>query len=339
MPVRWKGSAALEEAAMHSFRIRPCHSDTLDVSCLFSESLNKVSIANYDTTRRISKEQWYKFWTSGGAVDFSGSTYPRAWELERRIILSQYLLRIQCSGSLPPQETGLTYNSLFGKFHLELSWWHMVYTALWGRIDLLEKCPGWYFKILPSAQSTVQGQGFAGARWPKMTDPSGNESPSNVGSFLIWQQPHPIYFAELLYRHDSSHTTLHHYKDLVFAAAKFMAPNAWYDSLHHRYVLGPALIPAQERYDPVMTINPSFELAYWQRGLATAQRWRVRVHMPREKKWDDVLAQLSSLSQSMGLPDVGDDCHSAGIAAQSDRNFINGYTEEHLPQEWPQLSG
>ncbi len=43
-------------------------------------------------------------------------------------------------------------------------------------------------------------QGFEGARWMKMTDPSAAEAPSTVGSFLIWQQPHLIYMAELIYR-------------------------------------------------------------------------------------------------------------------------------------------
>jgi hypothetical protein len=47
-------------------------------------------------------------------VDLSGSRDPRAMELERRIVLSQYQTAIQCAGSLPPQETGLTCNSWFG---------------------------------------------------------------------------------------------------------------------------------------------------------------------------------------------------------------------------------
>jgi hypothetical protein len=74
----------------------------------------------------------------GAAVDFSGSTDPRAHELERRIILSQYLTKINCAGSLPPQETGLTMNSWYGKFHIEMHWWHGVHFALWDRLDLLE---------------------------------------------------------------------------------------------------------------------------------------------------------------------------------------------------------
>ena len=60
------------------------------------------------------------FWEEGAAVDFSHCTDPRAKELERRVVLSQYLLAIQCAGSTPPQETGLTYNSWFGKYHLEM---------------------------------------------------------------------------------------------------------------------------------------------------------------------------------------------------------------------------
>src|SRR5207237_821739 len=73
---------------------------------------------------RLALEQtagyWKNFWLTGSAVDFSGSKDPRAKELERRIVLSQYLTAIQCSGSTPPQETGLTTNSWYGKFHLEM---------------------------------------------------------------------------------------------------------------------------------------------------------------------------------------------------------------------------
>ena len=113
-------------------------------------------------------------------------------------MLSQYLTRIQCAGELPPQETGLTFNSWFGKFHLEMHWWHGVHWALWNRIDLLEKSLGYYSDIIEKAQYKAEFQGYKGVRWPKMTDPSGSDSPSGVGEFLIWQQPHIIYFAELV---------------------------------------------------------------------------------------------------------------------------------------------
>ena len=72
-------------------------------------------------------------------------------ELERRIVLSQYLTAIQCAGSMPPQETGLTCNSWYGKFHLEMHYWHAAHFAAWGRPALLERSLAWYNAILPSA--------------------------------------------------------------------------------------------------------------------------------------------------------------------------------------------
>ena len=52
-------------------------------------------------------------------------------ELERRIVLSQYLLAVNEAGSLPPQESGLVNNGWNGKFHMEMYWWHAAHYALW----------------------------------------------------------------------------------------------------------------------------------------------------------------------------------------------------------------
>ncbi|MCU1478743.1 MAG: hypothetical protein JWQ64_3436 [Subtercola sp.] len=87
---------------------------------------------------------WQKFWATGGAIDFSESDDSRAHELERRVILSQYLTAIQCAGSTPPAETGLTMNSWRGKFHVEMHWWHAAHFPLWGRPELLERSLPWY---------------------------------------------------------------------------------------------------------------------------------------------------------------------------------------------------
>ena len=78
-------------------------------------------------------------------------------------------------------------------------------------VPLLEKSLGYYQSILPRAEATARRQGYPGARWPKMTDPSGAESPSPIGPFLIWQQPHPIFYAELCYRSHPNHATLEKY--------------------------------------------------------------------------------------------------------------------------------
>jgi hypothetical protein len=211
------------------------------------------------------------------------------------MMLSLYLTRIQCASSQPPQETGLTYNSWFGKPHLEMHWWHGVHFPLWNRAELLEKSMGWYQDVAPMAFAIANRQGYKGLRWQKMTDPKGAEAPSSVGAFLIWQQPHYISFAELLYRKNPSAATLEKYRDLVFATADFMADYASWNPTTKKYQLGKGLIPAQERFKPEETFNPSYELAYWDWALKTAQDWRVRSGMKRNAGWDSVIQYLSPL--------------------------------------------
>ena len=134
----------------------------------------------------------------------------------------------------------------------------------------------------------------------KMTDLSGNESPSDVGPFLIWQQPHLIYMTELIYRQGQSPEIIEKYKDLVFKTADFMASFVKLDDENNRYVLK-GLIPAQETMKPSETVNPPFELSYWHYGLSLAQQWRERAGLERNEKWDDIINRLSGLAAKDGL--------------------------------------
>lgn len=302
-----QASASLQQPQKHQFVVKPSgKSESFELSCWFVRQPPATAPtvpppASFAETELNSYQHWEQFWLSGGAVDLSGSTDPRAPELERRIILSQYLTKLQCAGSAPPQETGLTYNSWYGKPHLEMHWWHAAHFAQWNRIDLLEKSLGWYQSIREKALALAQRQGFKGVRWPKMVDGQGNESPSTIAPFLIWQQPHFIYFAELCYRHYHNRAVLDKYKDLVFDTADFMASYAYLDPVKKNYILGPGLIPAQERFAPEKTINPTYELAYWHWGLTVAQQWRQRLGLPRNPDWDDVLKKLSPLPVQDGV--------------------------------------
>jgi hypothetical protein len=303
--IAWKGDGVFRELGNHRFLLQIDSGERFGFTCrfinepdlTFSREKNDPSLSE---TFKSAREHWERFWQTGGAVDLSGSTHPDAGELERRIVLSQYLTAIQCAGSLPPQETGLTFNSWFGKFHLEMHWWHAAHFALWGRTGLLERSMEWYNSILPAARAKAELQGYRGGRWPKMTAPDGIDSPSGVGVFLIWQQPHPIYYAELIYRQDPGKETLEKYRDLVFETADFMASFTHWDSLNGRYVLGPPLIPAQEIHPAVTTMNPPFELSYWAWGLKTAQQWRLRLGLERNEKWDRVIGHLSSWPSANG---------------------------------------
>ena len=47
-------------------------------------------------------------------------------------------------------------------------------------------------------------------------------------------------------------------------------------------------------------MNPTFELTYWRWGLETAQRWRERLELGRDQKWDQVLSGLARPSLADG---------------------------------------
>ncbi|WP_201296687.1 hypothetical protein [Arthrobacter sp. 9V] len=235
-----------------------------------------------------SAAYWPAFWSSGGAVELDATDDPRAKELERRIVLSQYLTAVNCSGSLPPQETGLVCNSWRGRFHLEMHWWHAAHFAQWNRAELLLPSLRWYSTVLETSRQTAKAQGFDGVRWPKQVGPDGRESPSPIGTFLIWQQPHPIYLAELVYRADPSREVLEEFAEIVFESAAFMASFA--HPTTRGFELGPPLIPAQESYGSIRAkvSNPTFELAYWQWGLGTAAAWRERMGLEPVQEWLEV---------------------------------------------------
>ena len=296
--MRWKGEAELFQMGPHHFEIVPAdHNDTFEYAILFSVS-QKEAVDLFSATAQNSEQHWDDFWNSGAAIDFSECTDPRAEELERRVVLSQYLTKIQGSGSLPPQETGLTFNSWYGKFHIEMHWWHSVHFALWGRSEYLEKSMKWYFENLENAGKTAALQGYDGVRWQKMTSPEGLSSPSSVGEFLVWQQPHPIYFSELLYRANPTKETLHKYMELVFESADFMASFAQLDKEDGFYHLCAPLIPAQEHFKATETSDPVFELSYWYWGLMKAQEWRMRLGLPPDEKWQEVLTRLAPLPEN-----------------------------------------
>jgi hypothetical protein len=298
----WKGNVKLTQNDANSICITSGNS--LDISCEFISNSDISKFSNksapcFDIIKRLAIAHWRKYWTEGGIVDFSQVKDKRAKELERRTIQSLYLLAVNDAGDYPPAETGLTYNSWFGKFHLEMIYWHQAYQALWGHPEQLEHTLDWYLKAEPIARSIAQRQGFKGVRWMKMTDPSGKEAPSKVGSLLIWQQPHLIYLAELLYRAGKK-DVLKKYAKLVEETAEFMADYAEYDNAHNRYILR-GCIPAQETLRPDSTLNPPFELSYWHTTLGMAQKWRERRGMQRNKKWDDIINNLAKLADKDGI--------------------------------------
>jgi hypothetical protein len=181
----------------------------------------------------------------------------------------------------------------------------------------------WYKKILPTARKIARRQGYKGARWPKMVDPGGQDSPSAIGPLLIWQQPHPIYYSELCYRENPSTQVLEKYKDIVFETAEFMASYATWNEGRKCFELGPPLVSAREfsasTYE--QNKNPTFELAYWRWGLLAANEWRKRLGMQPESKWENIANHLAPWPIQNGIyieqetPAVDDGGHPCMLGA------------------------
>jgi hypothetical protein len=296
--LEWSQGAALAGQKPHEF-ILTSDRDALELTCLFIQAAPTEGPPSVAEVQSAAAKHWEQFWTTGGAIDLAASAHPQAHELERRIVLSQYNTALHCAGSLPSQETGLLCNSWNGKFHLEMHWWHSAHFVAWNRFPLFERSLDYYEKILPQARELAKMQGFTGARWPKMVGPDGKDSPSPVGPLLIWQQPHPIHFAELCYRHHRDRATLERWRTIVEETAEFMASYA--HLVDNRYVLGPPMKTVSENADTLTTINPTSELAYWRFGLSVAQQWRERLGQARSATWDDVLSKLSPLPVQDGL--------------------------------------
>ena len=334
LTLRWQGDATLQEIAPHHFEL----STTSDVLTFEAEY---TLTPKYPTTPLPSAgmvgggafvfEQelkaviraWNRWWQDGAIVDFGQCTDPRAKELERRVVLSQYLTQVNCANAQPPQETGLTYNSWFGRPHLEMTWWHLVDFALWNRPQTVDRVLDWYNTVAyPEARKIAQRQGFKGIRWMKMTDPWAGEAPSNTGSFLIWQQPHYIYMAEEMYRANPSAATLKKYAEQVEETAAFMADFVYTPLPKQGGLVGAEASPSggglvgasligstamQECMTKDISYNHPFELAYWHYGLSVAQQWRERQGLPRHKEWDDIIAHLAP------LPMTTDGIYTAGL--------------------------
>ena len=303
--MNWDAEATLIPTDSHTFSLTPRgESQTFSFTWHVAAQSGPDPGLDFESTLEASKKQWEQFWRSGGAMDLSDSKDPRWKELERRIVLSQYLMAVNEAGSLPPQESGLLLNSgWYGKFHLEMHWWHGAHYQLWDRWELFDRSLNWYREILPEARKIASRQGYEGARWPKMIGPDGRFGPSKIGPWLIWQQPHPIFYAEQNYRDNPSGEVLEKWKDVVFESAEFMASYAYKNKHTGYYDLGPWVVNAAENNSSTKssTLNPAFELAYWKYGLSIACSWLERLGMPANEQWQNVLENLAPLPVEEGV--------------------------------------
>lgn len=294
--LQWDTKGRLERLKEHNYAYYPDAeiSDRLEFVAAFVPSKSQEVYLNFDEVRWACDTHWPNFWQSCGAIDLSGSTDPRWVELERRIVLSLYIMAINGTGRYPSQESGLVNVGWRGKFHMEMTWWHLAFWGLFNRWDLIDTTlENTYHTFLAGSMERATAQGYKGARWPKMTDPSGKQGPGEINALLIWQQPHPIAFAELEHQHRPGHQVLMKWKDIIEATADFMASVPVWNECKAQYELRPPIHLVSENTDPTKSLNPSFELTYWRFGLHIAVKWWCRMGIPPKTSWIRVRDSLA----------------------------------------------
>lgn len=327
----FNGEIKINNTAPHCFDIssRENTSSTLKFTVAFAKKQTDLSFMNFREVVENSRKRWYTYWNTGAMIDVSTSKDERADELERRIVTSMYLMAAQEGGKLPPAETGLTCNSWYGKFHLEMHPIHDAWLALYGRGSMLENSLAWYIEHLDEAKANASRNGFKGARWPKMVGPDGIDSPSVIAPLLIWQQPHIIYMLELLYlsryrsdrvevpNGESAVEFIGRYSEVIRETAAFMADFPIYNSKKGVYELRAPLIPAQENHSPLMVLNPTFELGYWSFSLRTAFEL-MNIVGERHEEWLRVADAMAPLPVKNGLLLAHENCETTYVEFNHD---------------------
>lgn len=266
--------------------------------CAYSPKPLPSDLPNFAETKTASAFHWKRHWMNGGAIDLSASKDVRWKELERRIVLSQYLMAAMSSGSWPSAENGLLGIDFWrGQFHMEMVWWHLAHYALWNRWSMAEEALGCYQRLTPAARQLASQLGYKGLQWPKSVGPEGRSAPWEGNQVLLWKQPHPIFLAELEYRLRPNRATLDKWADIIEGTATYMADYATKDEKTGIYSLKPAMPPSELG----VTQDDVFDLAYWRWAFDKAQEWRQRMDKARVPLWDEARRSLAPLPVSNGV--------------------------------------
>ena len=303
-------------------------------------------VPGFGAVRIAAAGFWPGYWGSGAFADFaSGNTDRAAFELERRVVLSQYLMRVNNAAAEPPQETGLLCNSWNGKHHSEMRFWHLAHWPLWGRPELLARSDAFYEEQLANATAYAAMQGYKGAHWPKETAagvnasmfgvpwvgldhspwpfggaPNGSvlvwESPQVANALIIWQQPHAIMLAELQRRAaaaaggaPAAAAVVRRLLHIVLASADYLASRFFFNASDAggagRWWLGPPVLGGHETGDAFRTFQPTFEVVYAAHTLDLANEWRQAAGLLPDPRYDAVAGGLAVLPTDPASPPDG----------------------------------
>jgi len=271
---------------------------TLEFSTTYSPNPIGPGIPDFESTKQANAEHWENFWMSGAAIDLAGSKDPRWFELERRIVLSQWLTAVQSAGSWPSSESGLmNIDPWGGGFHYEIIFFHQAHFGLWNRWDLTDEAVQSYMRFIPTARARAQQYGMNGLEWPKEGTPSGLSAPWEGNQALLWKQPQPLHFAEIDYKIHPNMETLEKWAEVVNGTVEYMVDFLTLDKEADTYHI--QLNMGRGEWGSNMD-NPQV-LGFWHWGIEEGQIWRERMGLQRNKEWDNVLDKLGKFTIKEGI--------------------------------------
>ena len=256
-----------------------------------------LSYLNHTPTDSVWREHlvWWKMFWGRSFVDFTGSNDPRANELQKRWARDLYLVAANDRGAYPPAESGLSANSWYGKFHLEMTFWHIGGLLSSNRADLVKEMLLWYPTVLDAAKRRANAQGFEGARFPKQTSYNGEDSPSPVAQLLLWHVGEIPLICDRYYRATRDQEFRARIYPVLAETAEFCRSYLTLDPADGRYHLLPPIASCAENTDPKTTRDPAYELASFAAALRIAFEYAGELGQDQDKAkgWKDTLSRLA----------------------------------------------
>lgn len=220
-------------------------------------------------------------------------------ELVKKMVLSKYLLHVNSTGIYPPQESGLTYNCWNSKFHLEMHLIHSLWNIYNNHVGDLVKSFDYYLSIMPSSLKRASLNGYKGLRFPKMTGPDGEDSPSNIGPLLILQAPHILFMLQEIYYLYNKENIIKKYEPLISGTIDFMI--SFLTLKDSKYQMLDPLLEACESIPLDRCQNPSFELEYWRYTLERQPKIDTVLYGHQRYDYLDITSKIITPKEDDGI--------------------------------------
>lgn len=220
-------------------------------------------------------------------------------ELVKKMVLSKYLLHVNSTGIYPHQESGLTYNCWNSKFHLEMHLIHSLWNIYNNHVGDLVKSFDYYLSIMPSSLKRASLNGYKGLRFPKMTGPDGEDSPSNIGPLLIWQAPHILFMLQEIYYLYNKENIIKKYEPLISGTIDFMI--SFLTLKDSKYQMLDPLLEACESIPLDRCQNPSFELEYWRYTLERQPKIDTVLYGHQRYDYLDITSKIITPKEDDGI--------------------------------------